>query len=159
MKKYYGFTLIEILIVGLILGVLSAIAFPSYQSHILRVNRTDVKLALSAFSSAMESHFSREGNYVSAAIDSANKTSISSATAAHIFPPEAPLDRLDKLYLLRIIKADAYHYVIQAIPINNKKMQGDGFFQLDSYGLQAWDKNDSGAIDKDEWCWEAQSCL
>jgi type IV pilus assembly protein PilE len=41
-----GFTLIEVLIVVAIIGILSAIAYPSYTEHVKRTRRSDAHLAL-----------------------------------------------------------------------------------------------------------------
>lgn len=46
MPKKMGFTLIELLIVIAILGILASIAYPSYQSHILKSRRGDAKAEL-----------------------------------------------------------------------------------------------------------------
>jgi len=43
MRKARGFTLIETMIVVLIIGVLSVIAYPSYQRYQLRSNRADAQ--------------------------------------------------------------------------------------------------------------------
>ena len=43
MRKARGFTLIETMIVVAIIGILSAIAYPSYQRYTLRSNRADAQ--------------------------------------------------------------------------------------------------------------------
>ncbi|MFT6985881.1 MAG: type IV pilus assembly protein PilE [Psychromonas sp.] len=46
MKKTQGFTLIELLIVIAIIGILTSIAYPSYQSHMIKARRADAKAEL-----------------------------------------------------------------------------------------------------------------
>ncbi len=43
MKKHTGFTLIELMITVVIIGILAAIAFPSYQSHLLKGRRASAQ--------------------------------------------------------------------------------------------------------------------
>lgn len=46
MKKRQGFTLIELLIVIAIIGILGAVAYPSYQSHMIKARRSDAQTEL-----------------------------------------------------------------------------------------------------------------
>ena len=46
MRKKQGFTLIELLIVIAIIGILAAVAYPSYQSHMIKARRSDAQAEL-----------------------------------------------------------------------------------------------------------------
>lgn len=52
-----GFTLIELMVTVVIVGVLTTIAVPSYRNYVLRTNRTVAKAALVDASSRLESYF------------------------------------------------------------------------------------------------------
>lgn len=54
---HQGFSLIELLIAIAVVGILAAIALPSYQDHIRRGNRGDGQSALLEASSRMERYY------------------------------------------------------------------------------------------------------
>jgi type IV pilus assembly protein PilE len=68
MKKFFGFTLMELLTVVVIVGILAAIAFPSYNSYIYRSRRTDGKVALMNLANYMESYYSENNTYATATL-------------------------------------------------------------------------------------------
>ena len=63
-RKNSAFTLIELMIVVAIVGILSAVAYPSYQSHVLKSQRQVAQAALVSLSSSMERYYSENNNYI-----------------------------------------------------------------------------------------------
>ncbi|SRR5229473_5202241 len=53
-----GFTLTELLIVVAIIGILTLIAYPTYQSQMLKTRRSDAKIALTEIANREEKFFS-----------------------------------------------------------------------------------------------------
>ncbi len=64
-----GFTLIELMIVVLVIGVLAAIAYPSYQDSLVKSRRADAKAALLELSVFMERLYTTTGCYNPGATD------------------------------------------------------------------------------------------
>lgn len=59
-----GFTLIELMVTVAIVGILASIAYPSYQSSVIKSRRTDAEGALLGLANAMERNFTTTNSYL-----------------------------------------------------------------------------------------------
>ncbi|SDR77301.1 type IV pilus assembly protein PilE [Halopseudomonas xinjiangensis] len=72
-NRQRGFTLIEVMIVVVIVGILAAIALPSYREYVLRGNRAQGQALLMEAAARQERFYAQNSAYVT---DNANKGSL-----------------------------------------------------------------------------------
>lgn len=66
-----GVTLMELMVVMVIVGILAAIAYPSYRQQVIRSNRAEAKIALEQRAQALEKCFTRYLDYTNTNCDPA----------------------------------------------------------------------------------------
>ena len=81
-QKQQGFTLIELMVTVAIVGILAAIAYPSYQSSVIKSRRADAEGVLLGLANAMERHFTESNTYLGAGTTDTGAPSIYSIPTA-----------------------------------------------------------------------------
>ncbi|WP_370584017.1 type IV pilin protein [Motiliproteus sp. SC1-56] len=121
--KQFGFSLIELMIAVAILGIIAAIAYPSYTEYVKKSRRADAQGALVSFAGAMERHFTVNGSYCGAGSDANSECGNNSAGAPKIFQAWAPTDTPAKssaFYELKIVSVAPSSFQLEASPINSQ---------------------------------------
>ena len=131
--KRNGFSLIELMIVVTIVGILAAIAIPSYSAYVRRANRTDATRTMSFLSQALERCYSQTFSY---------------AGCPQALPGTNPSAQNYYNVTLTVLSATTFNIV--AVPLNNPQL-GDAqctSFTVDQTGAQSM----TGTADT-KTCW------
>jgi len=127
-KRSYGFTLVELMIVVVVIGILSAVAYPNYVDSVRKSRRNDGQSALMDAAQRLEVFYSRQASYTT------------SLTAPN---PDISSTSTEGYYTISILAATVpcpviRCYVLNAVPRafrgqNNDDVQG---FRLHSNGTK-----------------------
>jgi type IV pilus assembly protein PilE len=124
-----GFTLIELMVIMVIVGILTAIAIPSYTAYIQRSNRSDARTQMLIVAQWMERFRNENSTYVGAAIPINLQCSPANATGAGTC----------RNYTLTLAGITAATYSVQATPVAGSPMAGDvcGVLSVTGAGVRA----------------------
>lgn len=121
-----GFTLIELTIVMAVVGILAAIALPSYSAYLARSKRVVAQGQLLEEAQHLERHFMQSGSY-----EDASLTTMQS-------PPAGPA-----AYEIRFEAQEADSYTLVAAPVGAQRNEGCGALRIDQAGVRSpaacWD--------------------
>ncbi len=134
-----GITLVELLVAVGIVGILVAIAYPSYQRYVARTHRNSAAACMSQYAQFMERHYTAGLTYVGAPIP---------ATGL----PCSRENNLDQRYAigLRAGSVTARAYILDATPRNAQAAIDSqcGTLTLDQSGARSV----TGSLGRDQ-CW------
>ncbi|MEP4891422.1 MAG: type IV pilin protein [Aliiglaciecola sp.] len=146
-----GFTLIELMIVVAIIGIITSIAYPSYQGYLKTSNRGAAQSDLMALAAAMERHKASTYTYKGAA-ESAADTGKPAIFHQHS-PSSEPAAKKKYDLTIETVSASGSSYMITATPVTGTSQAGDGNVYFYSDGRKAWDKDNSSSLSSSEYCW------
>lgn len=110
MEKYQkGFSLMELIITMLIIGIITMFTYPNYKNHIIKIRRLDGMSALYDLANRLENYYLINKSYEKASIATGLTTDVLSSNCSP-----------DKWYKLDIITANKTEFIIQATAINNQ---------------------------------------
>lgn len=133
-KKAFGFTLLELMIVVAIIAIIAAIAIPAYSDYVTRARRADGKTALIALQLAQEKWRSNNPAYT---------TNMASLPAATTSP--------DNYYTISISEASTATYTAVAAPTAAQVDPECGSLIIDESGTESVTGTASATPDT---CWK-----
>lgn len=147
MKDNKGFTLIELMIVVVIVGILAAIAVPSYQQHVVKSNRAAAEAFMLQAANKEEQVMLDMRGYVAVAANANFQNAPNAATPG--LNLSVPTE-VSKFYNIAITTPAAASYLITATPIGSQLTNDTkcNALTLDQAGTKG--KNGTGAVAE---CW------
>jgi type IV pilus assembly protein PilE len=143
--RQQGLTLIELVVVMMIVGILAAVATPSYRAYVVRSQRSDAKDAVLALATQQEKHYLQCNTYATA-IDAATDCAAGELQGADASK--------NGWYALDIPAGNATAFTVRATAVNGEnqwQVSDCREFSVDQAGVRL--AEDSGGGDNTEECW------
>ena len=137
-----GFTLIELLIAVVIVGLLTAIAIPSYKNYVIRAARSSAQGELLQLAGLQEKIYLNATAYTPNITGTYNGNTAANNSAATGGLGRASGQTTDGKYTLSLdITAPGQTYVLTATPVSTKSQTGNGCLTIGSNNLRTWNEN------------------
>ena len=128
-RTSHAFTLIEILIAVTILGIIMAVALPSYRAHLVKQSRSAAQSELIELASMQEKIYLNSNAYTTSL--SGNYTGVSTGGLGRTTSKSN-----DGKYDLALVNATAQSYTMTATPVAGSSQASDGTITLNSNGTR-----------------------
>ncbi|OBP14246.1 hypothetical protein A5320_15155 [Rheinheimera sp. SA_1] len=140
MRQQRGFSLMELMVAVTIIGIIVAVALPSYNSHMLNTRRTTATSCVVEMAQFMERVYTTNMDY-----------SEDNAGVATELPASSCRNDLESFYTLSLV-ATAQTFTLTATPINAQaKDTSCGILTLNQAGART--AAGSGTAEKVRECW------
>jgi type IV pilus assembly protein PilE len=128
-SRTQGFTLIELMVAIAILGVLMAIAYPSYQEHMRKARRAEAMATLMDGAARLEAYHTRSATYRE------------KAALAAVFATQVP-DSGTAYYNVVGESTNDHAFVLKAVPTGVMMDDVCGTFTINQVGVRTAGRND-----------------
>ncbi|MEL4299477.1 type IV pilin protein [Acinetobacter ursingii] len=132
MFKQQGFTLIEVMIVVVVIGILAVIVYPSYTQYKIRTNRADMQVEMMNIAQKLESRKLANNSYLNS---DSTKNTIGSIYGSTTSPQQGTA-----LYTLAFSTLTSTAWTLTATPMNSTPQTGNGIICLNDQGQKYWAK-------------------
>lgn len=138
MKHERGFTLVEILIVVALIGILSAIAFPSYNEYVRKSQRAEVQRVLAEANQYLKRYFGAQDTYEGAELPAGLTQSPTTGTAVYVIELMEDGAAVDAI-------TEAGTYTIRARRTGSMASDRCGNLSIDQNGTKTMSDYETGA--------------
>ena len=130
-----GFSLIELMVAVVIVGILTAIALPSYRSYVVRGSRDAAQTELLDMASLQDKIYLNSNAYTGNVNMAYNGTATTGGLG------KTSKETSDGKYSLALSNV-GQTYTLTATPVAGTTQQGDGCLTIQENGLRLWRKGD-----------------
>lgn len=135
-----GFTLIELMIIVAVIGILAAVALPSYRTYVVRASRVAAQAELLELASLQEKIYLNSNRYAASVSDNYNGTDGGGLgrTSGQTKDGRYQIRLVDGCTTLVAMAGPAQTFVLAATPVAGSTQVGDGNLCVTESGRRTW---------------------